>query len=76
MKRRISFQNWCKKDIDDTRRINYTVNYENKIYKFTSDKTFEEAGLPFGMWWLAEHAMVDSVELRNNEWYIVLSGRK
>ncbi len=70
--RRISFKNWCKKDLDDERTINYTVHYrDGLIYKFTSNDYS-----PISIWWLSEHAMVDNVELINGEWHVELSGRR
>lgn len=76
-KRRISFKNWCKKDPNDERLIHYTVHYwDGCTYKFTSDYTNDKEDVPVTIWWLSEHAMVDKVELIDNEWYIELSGRK
>ena len=36
-KRRMRFITWCKKDVNDERKINYTLKtYDNKVLNFTS----------------------------------------
>lgn len=68
MKRRMRFLTWCKKDVNDERKINYTLKtYEGTVLKFTSD---EEQ--PYSMLTRLQNAWIESIELVNNEWFAVL----
>lgn len=67
-KRRMRFITWCKKDIHDERKINYTLKtYDNKIEKFTS-----EDSVTYSMMVRLQNAWVDTIELVNNEWNVLL----
>lgn len=71
-KRRQRFYNWCKKDPDDERKINYTCHFGDEVDQFTSEDT-----KPYWvMEWLRNEAMIDNLELIDNEWYVELSERK
>jgi hypothetical protein len=68
MKRRMRFGTWCKKDVNDTRKINYTLKtYENEVLKFTSE---EEQ--PYSMIVRLRNAWIETIELINNEWFVLL----
>lgn len=68
MKRRMRFATWCKKDVNDERKINYTLKtYDNKILNFTSDE-----GQPQSMLIRLQNAWIDKIELINNEWFATL----
>lgn len=67
-KRRMRFVTWCKKDVNDERKINYTVKtYDGKVLTFTSE---EEQ--PRSMLVRLREAWVDKIELVNNEWNVSL----
>lgn len=72
MAKRISFFNWCKKDPDDQRKINYKCHRAAGYTEFTSDDLME----PFILFWLRYNAMVDKAELIDDEWFVELSERK
>ena len=68
MKRRMRFITWCKKDVNDERKINYTLKtYEGTTLKFTSD---EEQ--PYSMLVRLQDAWIEKLELVNNEWFAIL----
>lgn len=68
MKRRTRYINWCKKDANDERKINYTLKtYDGKLLKFTS-----EEAQPFSILERLRYAWIESIELINNEWNVVL----
>lgn len=68
MKRRMRFVTWCKKDVNDERKINYTFKtYENEVLKFTSE---EEQ--PRSMLIRLQNAWIEKIELLNNEWFVTL----
>lgn len=68
MKRRMRFVTWCKKDVNDERKINYTFKtYENEVLKFTSEE--EQPG---SMLVRLQNAWIDTIELVNNEWFVSL----
>ena len=67
-KRRMRFVTWCKKDVDDKRKINYTLKTQDgKILKFTSE---EEQ--PRSMLNRVRNSWIDKIELVNNEWFVTL----
>ena len=71
-KRRQRFKTWCAKDRDDTRKINYTCNIGGEIFQFTSEDT-----QPFHrLEWLREEAMIDNIDLVDNEWYVESSDKR
>ena len=68
MARRMKFVTWCKKDVDDERKINYTLKtHDCKILKFTSE---EEQ--PHSMLNRVRNSWIDKIELVNNEWFVTL----
>lgn len=68
MKRRMRFVTWCKKDVNDERKINYTLKtYDDKVLKFTSE---EEQ--PRSMLIRLQNAWIEKIELVNNEWFATL----
>ena len=67
-KRRMRFVTWCRKDINDERKINYTFKtYDGKVLKFTSD---EEQ--PYSMLGRLQDAWIERIDLVNNEWFASL----
>ena len=64
-KRRMRFVTWCKKDVNDERKINYTLKtYDDKVLNFTSE---EEQ--PRSMLIRLQNALIDKIKLVNNEWF-------
>ena len=67
-KRRMRFVTWCKKDVNDERKINYTLKtYDDKVLNFTSE---EEQ--PRSMLIRLQNAWIDKIKLVNNEWFATL----
>ena len=67
-KRRMRYVTRCKKDVNDKRKINYTLKtYDYKVLNFTSE---EEQ--PRSMLIRLQNAWIDKIELVNNEWYVTL----
>ncbi|MEE1078545.1 MAG: hypothetical protein UIC64_05770 [Agathobacter sp.] len=67
-KRRMRFVTWCKKDVNDERKINYTLKtYDGKVIKFTSDEP-----QPNSMLRRLQDAWIETIELVNNEWFATL----
>lgn len=64
------FVDFCKSDLEDTRKINYKLRCTNsgKITKFTSDDVVEPV-------WIARlrDCRVNEIQLIDNEWYADLS---
>ena len=66
--RRMRFGTWCKKDINDERKINYTLKtYDKKILKFTSDDE-----QPPSMLGRLQNAWIEKISLIDNEWIAIL----
>ena len=66
--RRMRFVTWCKKDIEDERKINYTLKtYDGKVLTFTSE---EEQ--PLSMLSRLQDAWIESIALIDNEWFATL----
>ena len=66
--KRMRFVTWCKKDVNDKRKINYTLKtYDDKVLNFTSE---EEQ--PLSMLIRLQNAWIDKIELVNNEWFVTL----
>lgn len=67
-KRRMRFVSWCKKDINDERKINYTLKtYDGKVLNFTSDEK-QSCIMIFRL----KYAWIEKIELVNNEWFVTL----
>lgn len=66
-----NFQDWCKADITDERKINYTLkgywDGEDHEEHFTSDD--EMGGLCIHR---VVNSNIEKLDLVNNEWFIVL----
>ena len=69
MKGRKRYLTWCKEDPNDQRKINYKCHYDGRDITFTSDDNMSYSMLR----WLQNWAMIDNIELRDNEWYVELS---
>ena len=68
MARRMRFVTWCKKDVNDERKIHYTLRtYDDNVLKFTSE---EEQ--PRSMLNRVRNSWIDKIELVNNEWFVTL----
>ena len=74
-KRRKRFLTWCNEDPTDDRYIHYTVHMDGETIYCDSDTELpvytKENVITMG--WLRDYAMVDSVQLIDNEWYVELS---
>lgn len=69
-KRRTRFGTWCRRDLDDERKINYTFrnfNEDGKDAHFTSEDTCNYSTLE-----RLRDAWIESIELINNEWNVIL----
>ena len=67
-----SFARWCKVDVNDERKINYTVNHRSigkglRVFKFTSDDYVDGEY----MYWL-NTGVINEIKLENNEWYVTI----
>ena len=70
--RRTRFITWCKKDINDERKINYTLlTIEGTVEKFTSEDL-----MPFSMFERLKNAWIENIELVSGEWYALLRESK
>lgn len=59
------FGTWCRKDIEDERKINYRfTDYEGNVQEFTS-----EDKMPYSMLGRLQQAWIATVILKDNEWY-------
>ena len=64
-KRRMRFVTWCKKDVNDERKINYTLKtYDYKVLNFTSEEEQQRSMLI-----RLQNAWIDKIKLVNNEWF-------
>ena len=71
-KKRMRFKTWCAEDVNDKRKINYICQIGDEEMHFTSEDTE-----PFWiMEWLRNEAMVDDVQLIDDEWFVELSERR
>ena len=62
------FVTWCKKDVNDERKINYVLKTDdNEILRFTSEE--EQPG---SMLVRLQNAWIEKIELINNEWFVTL----
>jgi len=65
MKRRMRFGTWCRKDIEDERKIHYRFTDSNgSVAHFTS-----EDYVSYSMLGQLQQAWIKTIELKNNEWY-------
>lgn len=65
-----SFQEWCEQDVEDERKIWYTMREAEagSVTKFTSDDLME------GVWLhRLQRATINSIKLVDNEWHADLS---
>lgn len=67
-----SFRYWCRADINDTRKINYTINHRSigqglRVYRFTSDDLVDIEK----MYW-CRTGIINDLKLENNEWFVVI----
>ena len=59
------FVTWCKKDVNDERKINYTLKtYDYKVLNFTSEEEQQRSMLI-----RLQNAWIDKIKLVNNEWF-------
>ena len=64
-KRRMRFVTWCKKDVNDERKINYTLKtYDYKVLNFTSEEEQTRSMLI-----RLQNAWIYKIKLVNNEWF-------
>ena len=67
-KRRMRFVTWCKKDVNDKRKINYTLKtYDDKVLNFTSEEEQTHSMLI-----RLQNDWIDKIKLVNNEWFVTL----
>lgn len=61
--RRTRFETWCKKDVKDERKIDYTfTTCEGEVQKFTSDEEFDNSFIQrIGQAWIKSLKLVDDV---------------
>lgn len=68
----MSFKDWCALDVEDTKKINYTLSgvMEGKKQSlfFTSDE--KQDGL---MLFRVQNSFINCIDLISNEWYISLT---
>lgn len=67
-----SFRYWCRADINDNRKINYTINHRSighglRVYCFTSDDLVDGEK----MYW-CRTGIINDLRLENNEWFVVI----
>ena len=67
----MNFRDWCALDVEDDRKINYTLygvwdNAEHEEF-FTSEDLVEPI-----MLFRLQTSIIEQVELSNNEWYVTL----
>ena len=61
----MKFVTWCKKDVNDERKINYTLKtYDDKVLNFTSEEEQQRSMLI-----RLQNAWIDKIKLVNNEWF-------
>ena len=62
------FVTWCKKDVNDKRKINYTLKtYDDKVLNFTSEEEQTHSMLI-----RLQNDWIDKIKLVNNEWFVTL----
>lgn len=68
----MNFRDWCALDVEDDRKINYTLrgvwdNVEHEEY-FTSEDMVESI-----MLFRLQNSIIENIECLNNEWYVTLT---
>lgn len=67
----MKFKEWCMLDADDERKINYTLkgfcNEEKHVEHFTSEDDVDSM-----LMFRIQNSLIESVNLSNNEWHVVL----
>lgn len=63
---------WCRADVNDTRKINYTVNHRSigkglRVFQFTSEDLVDWEKV----YWLRT-GRINQITLRDNEWFVVI----
>lgn len=66
------FTYWCRADLNDERKINYTVHHRSigqglQEFKFTSDEKVSWERI-----YDLREGRIHSLQLINNEWYVVV----
>jgi len=67
----MNFQEWCKLDEKDERKINYKLQYTQAMQPVTAEFTSEDEvdGLMMNR---IQNSFIRKVELKNNEWFAEL----
>ncbi len=66
--KKMLFYDWCKKDIEDDRKINYKFKTRNgELKEFTSDDL-----IPYDMLKRLANSWIDTVKLVDNKWNVVV----
>jgi hypothetical protein len=68
----MNFQEWCKLDNTDERKINYTLNYTQAMQPITTNFTSEDE-VDAMMMHRVQNSSIEKIELINNEWFVILS---
>jgi hypothetical protein len=68
----MNFQKWCALDVDDERKINYTLKghwgFRDHEEHFTSEDFVEPIMLT-----RVQNSVIEKAEILNNEWFVVLN---
>ena len=62
-----TFADWCREDMEDTRKINYELLRNGKVEYLTSDDYVTPEIMCF-----VRDAEIQFLKLFNNEWYVIL----
>lgn len=68
----MNFQKWCALDPDDERKINYTLKGDWGFAKHEEHFTSEDT-IDIIMLGRIQDSIIESIELVNNEWFVVLN---
>ena len=65
---------WCRADINDERKINYTLIHRSigqgeRIFRFTSEDDFDTCS---DEWYWVTTALIKELKLIGNEWHVTL----
>lgn len=63
----MNFREWCALDVEDERKINYTILRNGKVEYFTSDEIVSPSILEF-----VRTATIQFIKLFHNEWFVIL----
>ena len=67
------FTYWCRADVNDERKINYTMNHRSigqglQVFRFTSEEEVD---------WLMmqriRESVIEEIKLENDEWHVVIA---